>query len=298
MLLITTPTGNTGRAVLGTVLNAGERPRVLVRDPAKLSPRILDRVEVVQGNLHDPQALERALSGIEGAFFCVPQSPDPDDLSAYYRSFTEPFAQAAKTAGLKRLVAISGGDDQEGNRGPGQQLRESEEVLSICAASARFVRCGYFMEQFLWMMHGMAHGGVFALPLAGDVPLPFVAASDIGANAGRLLLDLTWTGQAAAAAHGPERLSCDEAAVIASAALGFPVRFQSVTAAQYAASLTPHGVSAAMGQSLGEMFAAISQGRDMGALADTELPCKVTLRAWMGAVLKPAVQELRRAERA
>ena len=90
MLLVTTPTGNTGSAVLKSVLAAGERPRVLLRDPAKLGPETLGQVEVVQGDLHDPDDLARALEGIEGAFFCVPQSPDPDDLSAYYRSFTEP----------------------------------------------------------------------------------------------------------------------------------------------------------------------------------------------------------------
>ena len=293
MLLITTPTGNTGRAVLQAVLEAGETPRVLVRDPSKLSPEILNRVEVVQGNLHDPRDLERALSGIEGAFFCVPQSPDPEDLSAYYRSFTEPFAQAAKTAGLKRLVAISGGDDQEDNRGPGKQLRESEEVLGTSGASVRFVRCGYFMEQFLWMMYGIVQGGVFALPIAPSVPMPFVAAHDIGRGAAALLLDRTWTGRDTVAAHGPERLTCDEAAQVASQVLSVPVRFQSVTAQQYAASLTPHGVSAAMGQSLGEMFEAISEGRDMGAQAEHELPCPTTLRDWMSTVMKPAVAKLR-----
>ena len=289
MLLITTPTGNTGSAVLKSVLAAGERPRVLLRDPAKLGPEMLGQVEVVQGDLHDPDDLARALEGIEGAFFCVPQSPDPDDLSAYYRSFTEPFTQAARTAGLGRLVAVSGGDDQPGNRGPGQQLREAEEVLSTSGAAARFVRCGYFMEQFLWMMHGMVQGGVFALPIAPGVPLPFVAAQDIGAGAAGLLLDRRWTGRDSVAAHGPQRLSCEQAAQIASEVLGLPVRFQSVSAEEYAASLLPHGVSPAMGRSLGEMFAAISEGRDMGASAEHQLPCPTTLREWMETVLKPAV---------
>ncbi|WP_424951076.1 NmrA family NAD(P)-binding protein [Deinococcus sp.] len=293
MLLITTPTGNTGRAVLQAVLEAGETPRVLVRDPSRLSPETLSRIEVVQGDMHDPRDLERSLNGIEGAFFCVPQSPDPEDLSAYYRSFTEPFARAARTAGLGRLVSISGGDDQEDNRGPGRQLRESEEILNTSGASVRFVRCGYFMEQFLWRMYGVVQSGVFALPIAPSVPIPFVAAQDIGRGAAALLLDRTWTGRDTVAAHGPERLTCNQAAQVASEVLGRPVQFRSITAQQYAASLTPHGVSDAMGQSLGEMFEAISEGRDMGAQAAHELPCPTTLRDWMSTVLKPAVARLR-----
>ncbi|WP_425147456.1 NAD(P)H-binding protein [Deinococcus sp.] len=293
MLLITTPTGNTGRHVLEAVLEAGETPRVLVRDPARLTPDVRERSEVVRGDLRDPADLKAALDGIEGAFFCVPQSPDPDDMDGYYRSFTVPFAAAAREAGVRRIVAVSGGDGQPGNRGPGVQLHGLEQTLDASGAATRAIRCGYFMEQFLWMMHGMVYGGAFALPVAGDLPLPFVAARDIGANAGRLLLDRTWTGQETAAAHGPERLSCEQAADIASQVLGFPVRFVSVSAEQYAASLTPHGVSAAMGQSLGDMFAAISAGRDMGAPAERELECPTTLHEWMNTVLRPAVDGLK-----
>jgi len=293
MLLITTPTGNTGHNVLNTVLQVGERPRVLVRDPARLEPAVLERVEVVQGDLRHPADLERALEGIEGAFFCVPQSPDPDDMDAYYQSFTRPFAAAVKAANVKRVVSISGGDGTPENRGPGVQLHGLEQTLDASGAATRHMRCGYFMEQFLWMMYGIAQGGTFALPVAGDLAMPFVAARDIGAGAGQLLLDRTWTGHDTLAAHGPERLGCDQAAHIASRVLGFPVRFHSITAGEYAASLTPHGVSAAMGQSLGEMFASITAGRDMGARAARELECPTTLEAWMQSVLRPAVEGLR-----
>ena len=176
-----------------------------MRNPARLDPAVLERAEVIRGDLRDPASLEKALSGVEGAFFCVPQSPDPDDMDAYYGSFAQPFAAAAKAAGVQRLVAISGGDGRAGNRGPGVQLHQLEQTLNAAGAATRFVRCGYFMEQLLWMLPGIAYGGMFALPVAADLPLPFVAARDIGHNAGQFLLDRTWTGQQAAAAHGPER---------------------------------------------------------------------------------------------
>jgi uncharacterized protein YbjT (DUF2867 family) len=36
MILVTTPTGNTGHHVLATAIGAGEHVRTLARDPAKL----------------------------------------------------------------------------------------------------------------------------------------------------------------------------------------------------------------------------------------------------------------------
>ncbi|MBC8102705.1 MAG: NAD(P)H-binding protein [Cytophagales bacterium] len=293
-LVVTTPTGNTGRYVLETVLREHETIRVLVRDPDRLDASVRARCEVVQGDLRDPSDLSRALDGAEGVFFCVPQSPDPDDVRAYYQSFAVPFASAVKATGVRRVVAISGGDGaSSGQRGVGLALHETEQTLEATEVAARHIRCGYFLENLFWMIQPIARAGLFSLPVAGDVPIPFVAARDIGVAAGGLLLDRSWTGQEGIAAHGPERLSCDTAAQIASEVLGFPVRFQTVSGEAYKASIAPHGVSEALGQSLVEMFDAIAAGRDMGAPAPRRLDCPTTLAAWMGTGFGQAAARIR-----
>ena len=294
-LLITTPTGNSGQHVLRTVLASGAAVRVLVRDPARLPADLpAGNLEIIQGDLHRPADLAHALDGIEGAFFCVPQSPDPADIGAYYRSFTEPFAEAARAAGLRRVVSISGGDGAgSGFRGVGQALWQVEQTLEAAVPAARHLRCGYFMENFYWLVEGLARAGVFALPVAADVPVPFVAAADIGRAGGHLLLDTAWTGHDGLAAHGPHPLTCAQAAEELSAALGFAVRFQPISGAQYKASVAPHGVSEALGQSLVEMFEAIAAGRDMGAPAAHYAACPTTLREWASGGLRHAAQRIR-----
>ena len=238
MLVITTPTGNTGRHVLQTLLEQGESVRIFLRDPARLDASTQERCEVVQGDLGNPADLMRALEGAEGVFFCVPQSPNPKDIRAYYRSFAAPFAKAAQAAGLQRIVAISGGDGSgSGFKGVGQALCEVEQTIAVTGIPARYLRCGYFMENFFWMIQSIAHAGLFSLPVAGNVPIPFVAACDIGRAAARLLLDRSWSGQDGIAAHGPTSLSCDQAAQIVSEVLGFPVRYQPISGADYKASL-------------------------------------------------------------
>jgi uncharacterized protein YbjT (DUF2867 family) len=294
MLVITTPTGNTGRYVLQSALEQHESVRILVRDPSRLDASTQERCEVVQGDLCNPSDLIRALDGAEAVFFCVPQSPNPEDVSAYYRSFADPFAKAAKAACIQRVVAISGGDGSgSGFQGIGQALHEVEQTISATDIPARYVRCGYFMENFFWMIQPIVRAGIFSLPVAGDVPIPFVAACDIGRAAARLLLDRTWSGQEGIAAHGFTPLSCHTAATIISQVLGFAVRYQPVSGADYKASLSVHGVSDALGQSLVEMFEAITAGQDMAAPAIYQADCPTTLQAWMETSFKGAVAQIR-----
>ena len=183
--LVTTPTGNTGRGVLATVMSADPSVRVLVRDRAKLADAPAD---VIEGDLREDASLAAALAGAETAFFCVPQSENPADLGAYFKSFAIPFAAAASASRLSRVVVISGGDDEGENTGPGKALRSNEDILANAIPSCRFVRCGYFMENLLWQVQTIAHAGFFTLPVAPDVPMAFVAADDIGAASGRLML--------------------------------------------------------------------------------------------------------------
>ena len=297
MLVITTPTGNTGRYVLQFALKQGESVRVFVRDPSRLDALTHERCEVVQGDLRHPADLARALEGAEGVFFCVPQSPNPEDVRAYYHSFAAPFAKAAKAASVQRVVAISGGNGSSGFQGIGQALREVEQAIAATDIAARYVRCGYFMENFFWMIQPIVRAGIFSLPVASDVLIPFVAACDIGETAARLLLDRAWSSQEGIAAHGPTPLSCNTAAKIASQVLGFPIRYQPVNGADYKASLSVHGVSEALSQSLVEMFEAIAAGQDMAAPAVHKADCPTTLQAWMDTSFKEVVAQIRLSKR-
>lgn len=292
-ILLTTPTGNTGRHALVSLLRAGKAVRVLVRDARKLAPEDAARVEVVEGDGRDGTALAKALQGVDTAFYCTPQSPNPLDLDSYYRSFVEPFAAAAKVAGLRRVVSISGGDELPEPKGPGGVLRMAEGVLDSVIPDARHIRCGYFMENLLWQAAPLAFQGAFYLPVARDTPLPFVAAADIGDAAGRLLADDGWTGVRAVEAYGPQSLTCDAAAEILTQALAIPVRFERADPTPWMDEMVGHGLSPAMATSLRDMFDAISAGRDMGGAAKQAVECPTHLVDWARITLAPAIMAAR-----
>ena len=57
MIVVTTPTGNIGSQVLRDLLASKETIRVIARDPGRLSPEALRRVEVVVGSHGDSAAV-------------------------------------------------------------------------------------------------------------------------------------------------------------------------------------------------------------------------------------------------
>jgi uncharacterized protein YbjT (DUF2867 family) len=62
-IAVTTPTGNVGREVVHLLVRAGLRPRVLVRDPGRLDPRVRGRVDAVAVDLTDGDAVVAATEG-------------------------------------------------------------------------------------------------------------------------------------------------------------------------------------------------------------------------------------------
>ncbi|MBX7098723.1 MAG: NmrA family NAD(P)-binding protein [Myxococcaceae bacterium] len=90
--------GRIGREVLRALSAKGARVRSLVRTPSPGS--LLPHVQEVPGDLADRASLQRALSGVDAAFFVTPHHADEEALG---RSFVE----AALAAGVRRLVFAS-----------------------------------------------------------------------------------------------------------------------------------------------------------------------------------------------
>jgi uncharacterized protein YbjT (DUF2867 family) len=92
-ILVTGGTGNVGADVVRQLLDAGERVRVMTRDPGGRT--FPDGVEVVPGDLSRPETLPAALSGIERALL-FPAATG-----------VEGFLGAARPAGLRHVVLLS-----------------------------------------------------------------------------------------------------------------------------------------------------------------------------------------------
>ncbi len=133
MILITGATGYMGRHLVARLVAQGERPRCLVRDLNR-AKRLLpaDKVELVQGETTSPSSLDIAVQGVDtivhAAFLTADRKQSAGN--SYEKTNiqgTANLVKAAKKAGVKRIIEISGlgtKPDKPGSYMQGRYLAE------------------------------------------------------------------------------------------------------------------------------------------------------------------------------
>ncbi|PSR66697.1 NmrA family transcriptional regulator [Nocardia sp. MDA0666] len=287
MIVVTTPTGSIGHQVLDLVADSDQPIRVIARDPARLAPHIRERVDVVQGSTTDREVVAAAVKGADTVFWLVPPNPAAPSVPGHVLEFVTPLCEALDSVG--RIVAVSS-LGRAGGRKAGQisAIFAMDALIESSGVHYRSLCPPGFMDNMLRQVDPIRNLGTFFGTISGDLRAPTCATRDIAAVAARLLLDESWTGQDSVEIRGPEDLSHNEMARIMSEVLGRSIAYQQVPAADYAASLTAHGMSAAWAQGLVDMSAAVEDG-----LYDTprtpESYSPTGFRQWCEEVLAPAV---------
>jgi 2-alkyl-3-oxoalkanoate reductase len=109
-LFVTGATGLVGSHVVEDALRRGHRVRALVRDSS--SPQLLEEwgVEIVRGDLADPEALRRGVDGVQWVFNCAAKVGDWGTMEEFRRLNVEAFRHlldAASDAKVERFVHVS-----------------------------------------------------------------------------------------------------------------------------------------------------------------------------------------------
>ena len=107
--LVTGATGYIGGRLIRELLAHGYRVRVLARKPERLKDHPwIDRVEVVSGDAHDVEALDKALEGIDVAYYLLHALMSKDDFEQEEKDIAQKFGEAAKRASIQRIVYLGG----------------------------------------------------------------------------------------------------------------------------------------------------------------------------------------------
>jgi uncharacterized protein YbjT (DUF2867 family) len=107
MIVVTAPTAKIGCRVVEHLLAAGAPTRVVVRDPARLSTAVRDRVEVVVGSHRDGDVVDRAFAGAEAVFWLMPADLSAPSAEAAYVEASRPAAEALARHGVGHVVGVS-----------------------------------------------------------------------------------------------------------------------------------------------------------------------------------------------
>ena len=292
MIVITTPTGQIGRQVLGNLLGSGEELRVIARDPSDLPGGVRDGLDVVVGSHGDASVVDKAFAGADAVFWLVPPDPRATSVEAAYVGFTRPAAEAFKRHGVGRVVAVTAlgrGTPWAGRAGYVTGSLAMDDLIADSGVALRALCNPSFMDNTIRQVPSIRDQGMFFSPIAGGRKLPTVATRDIAAAASRLLLDASWSGFGEVPLLGPEDLSFNDMAQIISEVLGKEVRFQQTTFEAYKERFVSFGMSDAMAQGMTDMAWAKNEGLDNGVQRTPENSTPTSFRQWCEEVLKPAV---------
>ena len=291
MIVVTAPTGSIGKQLLNTLLSSGEQIRVIARDPAKLG-NVSSQVEVVEGSHGESAVVKKAFEGANSVFWLVPPPSVADSMEAAYVGFTRPAAEAIKTQGVQRVVAISAlgrGTQAAAHAGLVTASLAMDDLLASTGVHLRALTMPSFMDNLLQQAGAIKAQGMFFSPLSPDRKFPTVATRDIAAVAARYLLDTTWTGQEEVPVLGPEDLSLTDMASILSEVLGKQVGVKQIPLDAFKQRLAGFGMSPAVVEGYAEMMAAKNEGLDNAVARTPEATTPTTFKQWAEQVLKPAI---------
>jgi uncharacterized protein YbjT (DUF2867 family) len=131
--MLTGATGYVGRRLLGALERAGRRVRCLVRRTEHLASRAAPGTEVVRGDVFDQQSLETALEGVAAAYYLVHSLAARGDYAEADRRAARLFGEAARRAGVRRIIYHLGGLGRQ--PGLSKHLASRQEVGEVLRSS-------------------------------------------------------------------------------------------------------------------------------------------------------------------
>ena len=137
MFVVVGATGNTGSAVVETLLNRKQPVRIVVRSADKATSWKAKGAEVAVASLEDVPAMTKALEGATGLYLLVPPNYGATVWLSEQRQRMDQAAEAVKVSGVPHVVFLSsiGAHLAEGT-GPIQAARYGEQALGGCGQAS------------------------------------------------------------------------------------------------------------------------------------------------------------------
>lgn len=132
-VLLTGATGYVGGRLLPLLEQDGFRVRCLVRRPEVLASRVAASTEVIAGDVLDRATLDTALRGIDVAYYLVHSMGATGSFEEADRKAARNFGEAARAAGVGRIIYLGGLGITEEKLSP--HLRSRQEVGEILRES-------------------------------------------------------------------------------------------------------------------------------------------------------------------
>ncbi|MCB2107923.1 MAG: SDR family oxidoreductase [Rhodobacteraceae bacterium] len=228
MILLTGATGKTGGAAAKEL--AGKGPlRAIVRNADKAKALKDMGVELVVGDVGDPESLKKAMTGVEQALLVLPNGEHQERLEMQ-------FVDVAKASGVKKIVKVSSIEAAPDSKLAMQRLHcKVEDHIKASGLAWTMVKPSFFMANFFANAATIKANGTIVMP-GGKGKIGMIDNRDIGAVIAHVM---TTSGHDSKnyLISGPEALTFSDAAQAFSEVLGKTVVYIDQPVADFEAML-------------------------------------------------------------
>ena len=224
MYVITGATGNTGKIITSTLLEAEKQVRIIARDTEKTKDLTEKGAELFQGSTNDVELLKKAFAGASTVYAIIPMNMQAADYTAFQMEHVNAIAEAMEACHVKNVVALSSqGAHLSSGSGIILGLHNMEERFNqIEGLNTLNLRPSYFMENTLGMVGLIKDAGIMGSPIKADLSFPIIATKDIANYAAKRLLALDFEGNNHQDLLGSGNVKYAEIASVYGAAIGKP----------------------------------------------------------------------------
>jgi uncharacterized protein YbjT (DUF2867 family) len=255
MILVTGATGSIGAHLVRLLLDRGVPFRALVRDPAKGQALGCD---YVVGSFDDPGSLAAAMKGVDRLFLnTAGAQPVADGEQPMIRQ-QRAAIDAARVAGVTRVVKVSVWHAHQGGRLAEGAHWEIEQYLKASGLGWTILQPSGFMQNFVTGAGTFtAEGGLVGA--YGHAGVSYIDCQDIAACAATLLTGTAGVGETYVLT-GPQSLTHADVAREISTVLGRSVAHVELSPDELAASLRAQGLPAGFADDLAELCREVATG--------------------------------------
>jgi uncharacterized protein YbjT (DUF2867 family) len=260
MFVVLGATGNTGSAVVETLLSKKQPVRVIVRSADKGAGWKAKGADVAVASLDDVPVLTKAFEGAKGVYLLVPPNYGAEAWLVDQRQRMDRAAEAVQKSGVEHVVLLSSvGGHLHGGTGPIRAASYGEHALGCIAKRLTILRPCYFMDNWAPVIGAAKAQGVLPTFIAPQAKIPMISTKDIGRIGAEQLMTGGYGKQIVEMA-GPEEYSPDQAASALSQILGKTVTAQHAPLSAVVPTFKSFGFSDEAARLFEEMYTAFSKG--------------------------------------
>ena len=260
MFVVLGATGNTGSAVVETLLSKKQSVRVIVRSADKGACWKAKGADVAVASLDDVSVLTKAFEGAKGLYLLVPPNYGAEAWLADQRARMDRAAEAVQKSGVDHVVFLSSvGGHLHGGTGPIRAASYGEQALGCLAKRLTILRPCYFMDNWAPVIGAAKAQGVLPTFIAPTAKIPMISTKDIGRIGAEQLMTGGYGKQIVEMA-GPDEYSPDQAAAALSQILGKTVTAQHAPLSAVVPTFKSFGFSDEAARLFEEMYTAFSKG--------------------------------------